>query len=138
MKAVFTKLPSLIEVKTVIGYGSPNKGGRSDSHGAPLGKGEVKLVKEYYKWSYEEDFYIPDEVKGFFAELNDTSAQKEQKWNELFAKYKLAYPELAKQLSEAISEVLTESWSDSLPEYKVGKDKLATRTSSSAALNALA
>lgn len=130
--------PTLIEVKTVIGYGSPNKGGKSDSHGAPLGKDEVRLVKEYYQWSYEEDFYIPDEVKAFFAKLKDTSAEKEQEWNELCAKYKQAYPELEKQFGEAISGVLPESWSDSLPEYEVGKDKLATRTSSGAALNALA
>ena len=68
--------PTLIEVKTVIGYGSPNKGGKSDSHGAPLGKDEMKLVKEQYGWNYEEDFYIPEEVKSFFANLKKHPRKK--------------------------------------------------------------
>ena len=90
--------PTLIEVKTIIGYGSPNKGGKSDSHGAPLGKDEIKLVKEHYKWEYEEDFYIPEEVKAHFAELKEGSEQKEQAWNELFAQYEKAYPDTCKRI----------------------------------------
>ena len=54
--------PTIIEVKTVIGYGSPNKSGKADAHGAPLGEDEMALTKEYYKWTYEEDFYVPEEV----------------------------------------------------------------------------
>lgn len=130
--------PTLIEVRTTIGYGSPNKGGKSASHGAPLGKEEIKLVKEHYNWNYEEDFYIPEEVKAHFAELKEASEQKEQSWNKLFAKYEKTYPELAKELLQSINAELPEGWDADVPQYSVGEDKLATRSSSGEVLNALA
>jgi len=130
--------PTLIEVKTVIGYGSPNKGGKSDSHGSPLGKDEIKLVKEHYNWNYEEDFYVPEEVKEHFAGLKEAAEQKEQVWNELFAHYADVYPSLAKELTQAIDGELPEGWDAEVPVYRVGEDKLATRASSGAVLNALA
>lgn len=130
--------PTLIEVKTTIGYGSPNKGGKSDSHGAPLGKEEVKLVKEHYHWDFEEEFYIPVEVKRYFKELLESSRKKEQAWNELFIKYEGTYPDLAKELKNAISGQLPYGWDAYIPRYQVGKDKLATRSSSGDVLNALA
>ena len=130
--------PTLIEVKTVIGYGSPNKGGKSDSHGAPLGKDEIKLVKEHYGWNYEEDFYIPEEVKSYFAELKEASEKKEQEWNELFARYEKLHPAAAKELQLAISGDLPADWDADVPEYRVGEDTLATRISSSEVLNGLA
>ncbi|MFJ5624745.1 transketolase [Peribacillus loiseleuriae] len=129
--------PTLIEVKTVIGYGSPNKGGKSDSHGAPLGKDEMKLVKEQYGWNYEEDFYIPEEVQSYFAELKEASEKKEQVWNELFARYEKLYPDAAKELTLAINGELPENWDVNVPVYRVGEDKLATRTSSGEVLNGL-
>ncbi|OKL35268.1 transketolase [Domibacillus mangrovi] len=130
--------PTLIEVRTVIGYGSPNKGGKSDSHGSPLGKDEIKLVKEHYGWNYEEDFYIPEEVKSYFAELKEASEKKEQEWNELFARYEKLHPDAAKELKIAISGDLPENWDANVPNYRVGEDTLATRTSSGDVLNGLA
>ncbi|CAN7602351.1 transketolase [Peribacillus frigoritolerans] len=130
--------PTLIEVKTTIGYGSPNKGGKSASHGAPLGKEEIKLVKEHYNWNYEEDFYIPEEVKAHFTELKEASEQKEQSWNKLFAQYEKTYPALAKELLQSINAELPEGWDADIPQYSVGEDKLATRSSSGEVLNALA
>ncbi|MGE8081806.1 transketolase [Peribacillus loiseleuriae] len=130
--------PTLIEVKTVIGYGSPNKGGKSDSHGAPLGKDEMKLVKEQYGWNYEEDFYIPEEVQSYFAELKEASEKKEQEWNELFARYEKLYPDAAKELTIAINGELPANWDVNVPLYRVGEDTLATRTSSGEVLNGLA
>ncbi len=130
--------PTLIEVRTVIGYGSPNKGGKSDSHGSPLGKDEIKLVKEQYGWNYEEDFYIPEEVKSYFAELKEASEKKEQEWNELFARYEKLHPDAAKELKIAISGDLPENWDANVPNYRVGEDTLATRTSSGDVLNGLA
>ncbi|MED3994545.1 transketolase [Peribacillus frigoritolerans] len=130
--------PTLIEVKTTIGYGSPNKGGKSASHGAPLGKDEIKLVKEHYEWNYEEDFYIPEEVKAHFTELKEASEQKEQSWNKLFAQYEKTYPVLAKELMQSINGELPEGWDDDVPQYRMGEDKLATRSSSGEVLNALA
>ncbi|MCM3674848.1 transketolase [Peribacillus simplex] len=130
--------PTLIEVKTTIGYGSPNKGGKSASHGAPLGKDEIKLVKEHYNWNYEEDFYIPEEVKAHFTELKEASEQKEQSWNKLFTQYEKTYPALAKELLQSINAELPEGWDADIPQYSVGEDKLATRSSSGEVLNALA
>ncbi|GAE26909.1 transketolase [Halalkalibacter wakoensis JCM 9140] len=133
-----TEQPTLIEVKTVIGYGSPNKGGKSASHGAPLGKEEIKLVKESYNWHYDEEFYVPEEVKVHFQNIQQSGEVKEQKWNELFSRYEADYPELAKQLKTAIAGTLVDGWDENVPVYQVGVDKLASRSSGEEALNAIA
>ncbi|WP_062231974.1 transketolase [Fictibacillus sp. FJAT-27399] len=130
-----TSHPTLIEVKTVIGYGSPNKSGKSASHGAPLGSDEVKLTKEAYNWVFEEDFFVPDEVSEHFASLKEDSKKKEQEWNELFARYEKEHSEAAAQLKTAIDNKLPENFDANLPEF----DKaVATRGSSGKALNAFA
>jgi transketolase len=130
--------PTLIEVKTVIGYGSPNKAGKSAVHGAPLGAEELKLTKEYYQWTFEEDFHVPNEVYDRFRELVQVQGEKkEQEWNELFKQYESKYPELAKQLKLAISGELPEGWDQDLPVYEEGKS-LASRASSGESINALA
>jgi transketolase len=107
--------PTLIEVKTVIGHGSPNKSGKSASHGSPLGKDEILLTKEAYKWTFEEDFYVPDEVKSHFEELKSEGKDKEDKWNELFKSYEEAYPELAKELKGAIKGELPSNFDANMP-----------------------
>ncbi|WP_062104983.1 transketolase [Bacillus niameyensis] len=133
-----TSKPTMIEVKTIIGYGSPNKSGKSAVHGAPLGEDEMKLTKEYYKWTYEKDFYVPSEV---YEEFEKTTVQngndKEAEWKSLFSKYKQDYPELATQLETAISGKLPDGWDKDLPVYEEGKS-LATRKSSNEALNGIA
>ncbi|WP_209123977.1 transketolase [Alkalihalobacillus sp. BA299] len=129
--------PTLIEVKTTIGYGSPNKGGKSASHGAPLGTEETKLTKENYQWKYETDFYVPEAVKEHFNQIKETNISKEQKWNELFESYEKKYPELANQLKLSLDGILPEGWSKNAPLYKTGT-KLASRASSGAALNTFA
>jgi transketolase len=130
--------PTLIEVKTTIGYGSPNKAGTADVHGAPLGKDEIKLTKEAYKWTFEEDFYVPDEVYAHFEKVvKEAGEKKEAEWNALFAEYEKAYPDLAKQLKMAIEGKLPEGWEKALPVYAEGKS-LATRASSGEVLNAIA
>lgn len=133
-----TEQPTFIEVKTVIGYGSPNKGGKSASHGSPLGKAEIQLVKEHYQWTYEEDFFVPEDVKLHFAELKEAAEVKEGRWNELFSQYEESYPSLARELKTAINGELPEGWDSDVPVYRVGEDKLASRASSGEVLNALA
>ncbi|MEK4030074.1 transketolase [Pseudobacillus sp. FSL P4-0506] len=130
--------PTLIEVKTVIGYGSPNKSGKSDVHGAPLGEDEMKLTKEYYKWTFEQDFHVPEEVYGRFEELIVQKGQAvEQDWNQLFEEYKKQFPELGQQLQAAINGELAEGWDKDIPSYEEGKS-LASRASSGEVLNAIA
>jgi transketolase len=130
--------PTLIEVKTTIGYGSPNKGGKSDSHGSPLGKAEIELVKQNYHWEANESFFIPEEVKDHFARSTSKAVKKEADWKELFSAYEEEYPTLANELKSAISGELPEGWDQSLPVYKFGKDSLASRISSSETINAIA
>ncbi|SDQ58420.1 transketolase [Virgibacillus subterraneus] len=133
-----TEQPTLIEIKTVIGYGSPNKSASAASHGAPLGEDEVKLTKEYYKWSHD-DFQVPDEVYADFKEkIGKDGADAEDKWNKLFDTYKEKYPELATELELAINDELPQDWDKHLPSYEAGKDSSATRASSGEVLNAVA
>jgi transketolase len=133
-----TSSPTLIEVKTVIGYGSPNKSGKSAAHGAPLGEDEMKLTKEFYKWTFDEDFYVPSEVYDRFKErIVDNGTKKEEEWENLFQDYKNEYPELAAQLDKAIKGVLPEGWDKDIPVYEEGKS-LASRASSGEVLNAIA
>lgn len=131
--------PTLIEVKTVIGYGSPNRSASSAAHGAPLGKEEISLTKEYYKWNFENDFHVSEEVYAHFEEkVIERGKRIESEWNELFTKYSESYPELAQELEMAIQNKLPENFSRELPTYEAGKDILATRVASSEAINALA
>jgi transketolase len=78
--------PTLIEVKTTIGFGSPNHAGTSGVHGSPLGSDETKLTKEAYAWTFEEDFYVPEEVYAYFKVIIVEDGQKkENEWNDVFA-----------------------------------------------------
>jgi len=130
--------PTLIEVKTVIGYGSPNKSGKSAVHGSPLGADELKLTKEFYKWTFEEDFHVPSEVYDRFNEsIVKAGAQKEEEWNQLFEQYKNEYPELASQLEQSLKGELPHDWDKDIPVYEEGKS-LASRASSGEVLNAIA
>lgn len=130
--------PTMIEVKTVIGYGSPNKSGKSAVHGSPLGADELKLTKDYYKWTFEEDFHVPSEVYDRFNEkIVEPGIEKEQQWEQLFADYKKQYPELAAQLERAIKGELPDNWDKEIPVYEEGKS-LASRASSGEVLNAIA
>jgi transketolase len=129
--------PTLIEIKTVIGYGSPNKAGKSAAHGAPLGAAETQLTKQSFGWNYPS-FTIPDEVKSYLKPLAEKSQKLEDEWNQLFAAYETAYPELATQFKQAIAGDLPEEWDDLLPVYDEKSPALATREASEVALNSLA
>lgn len=135
-----TERPTLIEVKTVIGYGSPNKqgkGGHGGTHGSPLGKDETKLTKEFYKWVYEEDFHVPAEVREHFATVKANGIAAYDAWNESFKQYKAKYPELAAQFETAIANELPAGWDKDLPKYNAGDNALSTRVASGNALNGL-
>lgn len=128
--------PTLIEVKTTIGYGAPNKGGKKDAHGAPLGADETTAAKKTYGWDYAEDFYVPEEVRSHYNQFAENGVKAEKEWNQLFEDYKTAYPELANQLALAIKGELADNYDQDLPQYKIG-DKKATRETSSDVINAL-
>lgn len=87
--------PTLIMVRTDIGYGSPNKQGTADAHGSPLGADEVKLTKENLGWPAEPAFYVPDEVRAHFAQLAQEKEQIKSQWDKLMTHYRQAFPENA-------------------------------------------
>ncbi|MGE7665083.1 transketolase [Ureibacillus composti] len=129
--------PTLIEVKTVIGFGSPNKSGKSDVHGAPLGADEVTLTKAAYAWEHEP-FAIPQEVYDTFKAASEVQGvQSENEWNQKFESYKAEYPELAAQFEKAMNNELPEDFDAEVPVYEAGKS-VATRSSSGEVINALA
>jgi transketolase len=132
-----TTRPSLIKVRTVIGYGSPNKAGTADCHGAPLGADEVKLTKEALGWPGDLFFAVPERVRGQYAGVAAGGAAARARWQETLAAYGRAHPDLARQWDDAQSGRLPEGWSDKLPVFTPG-EKVSTRAASGKVLNALA
>ena len=130
--------PTLIEVKTIIGAGSPNKQGTNGVHGAPLGEEETALFRKEIGWEYEP-FDIPAEVYADFkANVANRGEAEYAKWEKLYEDYKAAYPELAKELEEALSrEDIKHLTKESFSFKNVG-DTQATRNSSQDAINSVA
>lgn len=123
-----TDKPTLIEVKTVIGYGAP-KEGTSYVHGAPIGEEGITAAKAVYGWEYP-DFTVPEEVAARFKETMIDEGQKaEAAWNEMFKNYEHAHPELAKQFKEAFANQLPEGWEQELPKYELGTSAASRVTS---------
>jgi len=134
-----TDRPTLIIVKGIIGYGSPNKADTADAHGAPLGEAEVKLTKREYGWPEEAKFLVPDGVyEHFQSGLGARGAAAHAAWNERFAAYQAQYPELAQQLRWMEERQLPPGWESHLPVFPADPKGLASRESSGKVLNALA
>jgi len=133
--------PTLIEIKTTIGYGSPNKagkGGHGGTHGSPLGKDELRLTKLALGWPLEPDFYVPAEVTEHFAAFKEQGAGAEHSWEQLWNDYKQAYPELAKQFELATRGELPADWNADVPRFTPESGAVSTRTASGKVINALA
>ena len=129
--------PSLIVCHTTIGFGSPNKGGKESCHGAPLGDEEIALTRKQLGWNYGP-FEIPEEIYNKWSAV-ESGAKYEAKWNELFAKYKAAYPELAAEFERRMNGDLpcdlhakAQEWIKSL---QANPQKIATRKASQIALD---
>lgn len=132
-----TTKPTLIEVKTVIGYGAPNEGTHK-VHGNPLGKEGTAAAKKAYGWE-GKDFHVPEEVKERFEQgIIKRGKEKEQEWNALFEQYEKEYPELAARLKAAMKDELPKDWDKNLPTYTEEDASAATRSTSSDVLNAIA
>ena len=131
-----TDRPTLIAVRTTIGFGSPNKAGTSDAHGSPLGADEVRLTKQALGWP-DEDFYIPGEALEHFREAISRGAQQESEWQALQARWAAAHPDLAQEWDQLQSGALPAGWDNDLPHYAAGTS-MATRNANGEALNAIA
>ncbi len=105
--------PSLIICRTVIGFGSPNKAGKEEAHGAALGEEEVALTRQKLGWKHPP-FEIPKEIYRAW-DAREAGEKAQQAWNEKFAAYKKAHPDLAAEFSRRMSGGLPEDWDDRNP-----------------------
>jgi transketolase len=133
-----TDKPSLIKVKTHIGYGSPNKQDTAEAHGSPLGDDEVKLTKKNYQWDENKFFFIPDEVLKQMRSAVEEGRKKETEWQHLFNNYKKEFPELASQLENAVRGNFGDAWKKAIPVFTAENGSIATREASGKVLTAIA
>eukprot|EP00931_Biecheleriopsis_adriatica_P082102 TRINITY_DN554_c0_g1_i11.p1 TRINITY_DN554_c0_g1~~TRINITY_DN554_c0_g1_i11.p1 ORF type:complete len:766 (-),score=209.13 TRINITY_DN554_c0_g1_i11:95-2392(-) len=133
-----TDKPTLIKVKTVIGYGSPNKADSHDAHGAPLGAEEADATRKQLGWKYGE-FEVPQHVYDTYQKHAAAGKAKQAEWEKTWAEYQEKEPELAAQFKRAVLErKLPEGWSDCLPKLTPDDKGKATRLHSQDCLNAIA
>lgn len=132
-----TDKPSIIEIRTEIGYGAENAG-TAAVHGAPLGPDGTEFAKNSYEWE-GKNFDVPEDVYTRFEEkIAQKGAAKENEWDQLFDDYKNAYPDLGAQFEQGLSGELPEGWEEALPVYGKDTDDVATRSVSGEVINALA
>jgi transketolase len=131
--------PTLIVVKSIIGYGSPNKANTHGAHGAPLGDAEIKLTKAAYGWPENEKFYVPSEVPEYFDKTMGKRGQTASKeWAARFAEYKTKFPKEAAEVQAIIERKLPAGWDSGIKPFPADPKGLATRVSSGKVLNMLA
>ncbi len=126
--------PSLIVVRSHIGYGSPHKQDTSSAHGSALGEEEVRLTKEFYGWDPDRHFYVPKEALAHFRESCERGREMEAEWQQRFDAYREAFPEEARQLQMIDAGEMPEGWDRDLPRFDPGGDPIATRKASEKAI----
>jgi len=133
-----TERPSLILVRTHIGYGSPHKQDTFKAHGSPLGEEEIRLTKENLGWPVEPRFYIPDEARAHFQQAVGRGRQAEEEWETLFALYARAFPNLAEELQRILRRDLPVDWDADIPHFPADDKGMKTRVASGKVMNAIA
>ena len=131
-----TMRPSLIAVRTVIGYGAPNQG-TSKVHGSPLGPDGVRATKEFYGWDPDQSFVVPGAALEHMRAVGARGAQLQAEWQQQFERYSAAFPNEARQLRTAFDGALPDGWDAGLPAFSPADGELATRQASGKALEAL-
>jgi transketolase len=132
-----TGRPSLIEVRTIIGYGSPHKADTAKVHGNPLGKDEVVATKQNLGWPTDKEFFIPDEALAEFRKAVEKGTAAQSEWQSRFDAWSNSEPVLARQWADGFSKTLPAGWDREIPTF--GPDEvIATRASAGKALNAIA
>ncbi|MGD8105284.1 transketolase [Pantoea sp. FN0302] len=133
-----TDKPSLIICRTIIGFGSPNKAGKEDAHGAPLGDDEIALTRKQLGWNHAP-FEIPQDIYQQW-DARQTGEQHEKAWNEKFAAYKAAFPELAAEYTRRMTGGMPENWQQETQKFieqlQANANKIASRKASQNALEA--
>jgi transketolase len=132
-----TTRPSIIVIRTTIGFGSPKKAGTSAAHGSPLGDAEVAATKQALGWDPEAKFYVPDEVRAHMAEGARRGATAHSAWDAKLAAYRAAHPDAAALLDTAIKGELPAGWDHDLPVASPGSKPVATRSAGGKVMAAL-
>jgi len=131
--------PTIIIVKSIIGYGAPNKQNTHNAHGAPLGWDEIALAKEHYGLPKDQKFFIPDGVRAHFAEnVGARGAEAFGQWQKVWDSYKVAYADKAAELETMFAGKLPEGWDKDIPVFPASDKGDATRNSGGKVLNAIA
>ncbi len=133
-----TNRPSIIKVRTHIGFGSPNKQDTAEAHGSPLGEDEVRLTKRKLGWDPDKQFFIPSEALQQFRHAVDQGKKWEALWRTMFESYKRAHPDLANELERVREGNYGEEWKKALPVFDAASGAMATREASGKVLNAIA
>jgi transketolase len=128
--------PSMIQLRTHIAYGSPNKQDTAQAHGSPLGEEEIRLTKQKFGWDPDKHFYVPQEVLDHMRQAIERGTEAENEWNDLFRRYAEQYPDLAKQFTDAAEGRLPIRLHEVLPKFEAGKS-IPTREASGKILDAL-
>jgi transketolase len=134
----FDGRPTLIDVQTHIGYGSPHKQDSSSAHGSPLGEDEVAATKRAYGWPEDAHFLVPDDVRAWADEMIARGRALEQEWDAGLEAYASDHPAEAAELQRVLAGELPEGWDADLPRFAPDDGKLATRQASGRVINALA
>jgi transketolase len=122
--------PSLVIVRSHIGYGSPNKQDTSSAHGSPLGEDEIRLTKEGYGWDPDKQFYVPEEALAHFRKSCERGREFESEWQQRFDAYREAFPDQAQLLETIDAGEMPDGWDKDLPRFSPDDDPLATRAAS--------
>lgn len=134
-----TGQPTLIILRSIIGYGAPNKQDTAEAHGSPLGESEIVLAKQFYGWPDDEKFRVPDDVISHFAERGGRRGNELfEEWEIQWTEYQQKFPEQAAELKLIWSGDLPKDWDADIPVFEGGGKPLATRSSSGKVLNAIA
>jgi transketolase len=133
-----TDRPSLIDVHTHLGYGSPNKQDTAKAHGEPLGEDEVRLTKENLHWPLEPTFHIPRQVLDHFREAIERGVRLQTEWENAFQEYSERFPDLAEAFSRVHSKRLPDDWDNDLPRFEASEGEIATRVASERIINQIA
>ena len=130
--------PSLIRVRTTIGYGAPKKQGTAACHGSPLGPGEVEALKEHLHWPLDHPFFVPDDVLVHFRKAVEIGREDEEMWRQSFRRYAGQWPDLAADFERTMAGELPGDWEKALPAFTAEIGEMATRKASETVLQALA
>ena len=133
-----TSRPSLVAVRTIIGYGAPHKQGTYNTHGSPLGAEELRAAKEKLGWPLEPAFFIPGDVSKHFRKALAEGEAQEAEWEAAFSAYKESYPDEADEFMRRMSGGLPAGWDAAMPTFQADQKGIATRKALEAVIQVLA